>query len=126
MVKVVFRNLANSEVMKNVIKEKVNHILSKFPNLDNSMATVIVGQGHSPTHASSDNIQIKLILTSRGFKPVVLSKEGESATAVIALLFDRLFEVVHRALERRREKTRSARRRWKGSPHLRHEWRAAG
>lgn len=125
MVRVVFRNIPKSEFIKDAVQEKVNHVLTKFPELGNAATTVIVGMENSPLHAGPDNFHVKVILLSKGLKPVILQKEGMTPYQAVANLADRLFEVIHRALERRREKTRSERRKWKGSPHLPHEWRSA-
>jgi ribosome-associated translation inhibitor RaiA len=125
MVRVVFRNLAKSDFVKNVIDEKVNHVLEKFPELVDAATTVVVGMENSPLHAGPDNFQVKLTMFSRGLKPVILQRESDNPYQAVAHLTDRLFEVLHRALERRREKSRSERRKWKGSPHLPYEWRSA-
>lgn len=128
MVRVVFRNLASSESLKGAMTEKVNHVVEKFPDLAsaNSMTTVTVGQQNSILHAGPQLYQVKLILIARGMKPIVLQKTAENVYLAMALLADRLFEVLHRALERRREKARSKSRKWKSSSHLPPEWRSAG
>ncbi|MFN7729968.1 MAG: HPF/RaiA family ribosome-associated protein [Bdellovibrio sp.] len=126
MVRVVFKNLEKSEFIKGVVTNKITHALEKFPELEHATATVTVGMENSPFHAGPDLFQIKIILLSRGLKPIILEKEAGSPYQAAAILTDRLFEVLHRAVERRREKSRSERRHWKGSPHLGHEWRSVG
>jgi ribosome-associated translation inhibitor RaiA len=126
MVRVVFKNLEKSEFIKGVVTDKITHALEKFPELENATATVTVGMENSPLHAGPDLFQVKIILLSRGLKPIILEKEAGSPYQAAAILTDRLFEVLHRAVERRREKSRSERRHWKGSPHLGHEWRSVG
>lgn len=128
MVRVVFRNLATSESLKGAMTEKVQHVIEKFPELasTNSMTTVTVGMQNSVLHAGPQLYQVKLILLARGLKPIVLQKHAENVYLAMAMLADRLFELLHRALEKRREKTRAKGRKWKGSPHLPPEWRSAG
>lgn len=126
MVRVVFKNLEKSEFIKDMVSEKINHTLEKFPELENATATVTVGMENSPFQAGPDLFQVRVILLARGLKPIVLEKQAASPYQATSVLTDRLFEVLHRAVERRREKSRSERRRWKGSPHLGHEWRSAG
>ncbi len=118
MVRVVFRNIEKSELMKDAIETKVSHILAKFPGLQNATTTVIATPG-------PDSYHVKVVLLSRGLKPVILERDGEDANHAFSHLADRLFEVLHRSLERRREKTRSERRKWKESAHLPHEWSSA-
>ncbi|MBX2995203.1 MAG: HPF/RaiA family ribosome-associated protein [Bdellovibrionaceae bacterium] len=126
MVRVVFKNLEKSEFIKDIVSDKITHALEKFPELENATATVTVGMENSPFHAGADLFQVRVILLARGLKPIVLEKQAGSPYQAVAVLTDRLFEVLHRAVERRREKSRSERRRWKGSPHLGHEWRSVG
>jgi len=114
MVRVVFRNFKKSDWMENLIAEKVHHVLSKFPNMHSAKTTVIVGM-ETPNHAGPDIFHVKLIALSKGLKPVVLQKDGENPYQAAANLSDRLFEVLHRALDRRREKNRSEKRRFKGN-----------
>jgi len=126
MVRVVFKNLEKSEFIRGIVTEKISHALEKFPELENATATVTVGMENSPVQAGPDLFQVKIILLSRGLKPIVLEKQAPSPYQASAILSDRLFEVLHRAVEKRRERSRSERRRWKGSPHLGHEWSSAG
>src|SRR5580704_1892713 len=122
MLKVVFRNLAKSEFMKDIIDEKVGHVLEKFPDLVNSATTVVVGMQNTPMHAGPELFRIKLILKSRGLKPIVLEKHSDNAYQAAAMLADRLFEVLHRAIERRREKLRLQRKKWKHSDGAPFDW----
>lgn len=126
MVRVVFKNLEKSEFIQELVREKISHSLAKFPELENATTTITVGMENSQFRAGPDIFQVRLILLSRGLKPIVLEKEAASPYQAAALLSDRLFEVLHRAFDRRRERLRSEKRRWKGSPHLNHEWRSAG
>jgi ribosome-associated translation inhibitor RaiA len=111
--RVAFKNLESSEFMRNLAIEKVNHVLEKFPELDHPTVSIVISMENSQFHAGRDLFKVKAIMLSRGLKPVIIEKEAINPYQAIAHLSDRMFEVIHRSLERRRERARSDRRKWK-------------
>jgi len=126
MVRIVFRNFGQSSRVKDYIQQKVAHVLEKFPEALGSSTTIIVARESSPVHLGPQQFHLKLISLVKGTKPVILEKSGPSAEQALALLADRLFEVMHRAIERKREKNRAQRRTWKTSRALGFDWKRAG
>lgn len=112
MVKVIFKNLEKSEMVSEIVQQKITHVLAKFPELTEAQATVSVEMENSPTHVGKDDFRIKLVVTNRRFKPLVIQKEGANLYQAAAVLADRLFEVLHRSLEKRRDQRRHGARRW--------------
>ena len=112
MVKVIFKNLEKSDMVSEIVQEKVSHVLAKFPELEGATATVSVEMENSPIHAGKDDFRVKLVVTNRRFKPLVLQKEGPNLYQAAAILSDRLFEVLHRSLEKKRDQRRHSQRRW--------------
>lgn len=111
MVKVIFKNLQKSDMVREIVTEKVQHVLSKFPDLKNAAATVFVEMENSLTHPGKDDFRIKLIMASRGNKPVVIQKESDNFYQAASVLADRLFDVLHRYVEKRRDTRRHQQRR---------------
>lgn len=110
MVKVMFKNLAKSEFIENIITERIGHILSKFPGAEKATATAIVSMENSQWQAGPDLFQVKLILFLKGMKPFVLQKQNSNVYQAVAILADRLFESLHRFFERRRDRHKAERR----------------
>lgn len=112
MVKVIFKNLDKSDFVSEIVQEKIAHVLEKFPDMTRNDATVVVEMENSPTHAGKDDFKVKLIMKSPSGKPLVIQKEGPNLYQASAVLADRLFELLHRTLEKRRDIRRGLQRRW--------------
>ncbi|PWU22053.1 MAG: hypothetical protein C5B49_01475 [Bdellovibrio sp.] len=103
MVRVMFKNLQGSEFIAQAVTEKIDHVLAKFPETRNTRASAIVSMENSQFHSGPELYQVKVILELKGMKPVVVEKQSSNVYQASALLADRLFEAVHRHLDRRRE-----------------------
>ena len=106
MVKVIFKNLEKSEMVSEIVQDKISHVLEKFPELTNVNATISVEMENSPVHAGKDDFRVKLVMTNSRLRPVVIQKAGTNLYQAAAILADRLFEVLHRSLEKRRDQRR--------------------
>lgn len=117
MVRVMFKNLKKSDFIEEFLNEKVQHVLSKFPQaLKGGTATAVVSMENSQLHKGADLFQVKLILLLKGMKPIVLQKENGNIYQAVAVLCDRLLESLHRHFERRRDHNRHRRQdRWQTS-----------
>lgn len=112
MVKVIFKNIEKTESIVSIVQEKISHILGKFPELVDATATVSLEMENSPQHVGRDDFRVKLVMSHRGARPIVIEKEGENLYQTTAILADRLLEILHRAVEKRRDSKRSVQRRW--------------
>lgn len=117
MVRVMFKNLKKSDFIEEFLSEKVQHILSKFPEATKGgSATAVVAMENSQLHRGADLFQVKLILLLKGMKPIILQKENGNIYQAVAVLCDRLLESLHRHFERRRDQYRHRRpSRWSRS-----------
>jgi ribosome-associated translation inhibitor RaiA len=118
MVKVVFKNLEKSEMVRSVTAERIEKTINKFSDLAKMAATVIVSREHSHEHSGVDLFSAKLLLAGNGHKPVILEKRAESLYQAVALVTDRALEIFHRAVTKDREGLRHRKRKWKAS----HRW----
>ncbi len=114
MVRVMFKNLKKSQFIENILDERIQHVLSKFPEAKGGTATAVVAMENSQFKKGADLFQVKLILLLKGMKPIVLIKENGNIYQAVAVLTDRLLESLHRHFERRRDSHRVDRRssRW--------------
>ncbi len=113
MVKVVFKNLKKSELVREVTTERIEKTISKFSELARMAATVIVSREHSNEHSGASLFSAKLMLAGNGHKPLILEKRAESLYQALALVTDRAAEIFQRALSKDRETGRHRKRRWK-------------
>lgn len=110
MVRVMFKNLKKSDFIEDILNERVEHVLSKFPEATKGgTATAVVAMENSHLHKGADLFQVKLILLLKGMKPIILQKENGNIYQAVAVLCDRLLESLHRHFERRRDHHRHRR-----------------
>lgn len=107
-VQVVFQNLKKSEFIRNLLNERVESVLSKFPQSDLGSATVYVGMENSPRHAGPDLFHVKVLWKERRGAPIILTRKSSSLFEATADVVDRLLERVHRVHDRSVTKRRGA------------------
>ncbi len=117
MLKVVFKNLHKSDLAEDIVTSKVNAVLDKFPEFKSSTATAILEMENSRLQSGPDNFNIKLILKNKYLGPIVFQRRGSNLYQAASHLTDRLLEVLHRAVEKRRDMIRSNRRHVKHATH---------
>ncbi len=113
MIRVVFKNLEKSDIVRAITSDRIERTISKFSELARMAATVIVSKEHSCEHSGPDLFSAKLLLVGNGHKPVVLEKRAESLYQAIALVTDRATEIFQRILSKDRRTLRNKKRRWK-------------
>lgn len=117
MVKIIFKNLQKSEILRDIVSDRIERIVRKFPEFDVNNArvhgTVIVSMENSPFKKGADHFTLKLILNGSGLKTIIIEKSAESMYMALALLTDHLIEVLHRCLEKRRELGKEQQRQFK-------------
>lgn len=113
MLRVVFKNLRKSKFAEDIVSTKVTAVLEKFPEFRPTSATAILEMENSPLQAGPDIYNVKLILTDKSLSPIVLQMKSGHLYQAAAMLSDRLLEVLHRAVAKRRDLRRFRRRREK-------------
>ncbi len=122
MVKVIFKNLAKSEMIRNIVTDKIQKTIGKFSNVEHLSSTVIVGREHSPEHTGVEWFSVKFLIHGKGIKPIVLEKRAEDLYLALAMVSDRAFELMHRSIEKERLTHRHERRRWKENNKYARSW----
>lgn len=122
MIKVIFKNLERSDLIRSVAEERIEKTISKFPEFKELSSTVIVGREHSQEHSGVDAFSAKLLIEGYGARPVVLEKKAESLYQAIALVTDRALEILHRALDKERGQKRQERRRFRYNKRWAHSF----
>jgi len=106
MVQVVFKNMEASTLAKNVIQERVSHILKKFPTLVGHKITLTLEMYNSPKQSGPDLYAANVLVTGKTFKSIRLKKTSENFYQAIAVLMDRFIYTVSRNNDRRSQMTK--------------------
>lgn len=122
MVKVVFKNLAKSEMIRDIVMNRVEKTMAKFLDLEKVSSTVIVAREHSHEHTGVDWFSVKLLIAGKGLKPIVLEKRAEGLYQALAMVSDRALEILHRSIEKSRFENRHERRKWKSDHKYARYW----
>jgi ribosome-associated translation inhibitor RaiA len=101
MVQVVFKNMETSTLAKNVIQERVSHIVKKFPTLADHKITMTLEMYNSPKQAGPDMYSANVLVTGKTFKAIRLKKTSENFYHAIAVLMDRFVYTISKKSDRR-------------------------
>ena len=112
-VQVVFQNLKKSEFVNQIVHERVESVLEKFPQTEKGNAIVYVSMENSHHQAGPDFFKVKVLLKGLKMKPIVLAKHSQNLYEATAQVVDSLLESFHRHSEKLMTKRRSSQRRLK-------------
>lgn len=122
MVKVIFKNLKKSDMVRNIVSEKIEKTVNKFPEMEQVSSTVIVSREHSPEHTGVEWFSVKLLVNGKGIRPIVLEKSAEALYQALAMVSDRALEILHRSLAKERVIHRHKKRKWKSDHKYARYW----
>jgi ribosome-associated translation inhibitor RaiA len=113
MVKIVFKNLEKSDIIRKVAIARVQKALERFSDIDSLASTVVLSREHSREHAGLDEYSVKLILGAQGHRPVIVEKRAANFYQALAMVLDRAMDILHQSFAKERLAVRHERRRWK-------------
>lgn len=104
--KVVFKNFHRSEIVENIVRERVGGVIDKFPDLAQSDIMVTLSEENSPFQAGPDEYGVKLIARGGRYRDLVLKKSSQNLYIALAMVIERLSERLKRHSERTHSKWR--------------------
>lgn len=112
MIRVVFKNMSNSETMKESVFQRLTSFEEKFPDLLQSKMTVTVELRNSPEHPGQDLYSVTLHIHGGRYHGVRLQKSSIKLLAAISDVADHLLERLNRFGDRTRMKERKLARKF--------------
>jgi ribosome-associated translation inhibitor RaiA len=106
MVKVIFKNMERSELAQKAVTERMEAVISKFPDLTNSGIAVTLEMLNSPVQAGPDLFSIKIHIHSGRYRGIRLQKSSPNLYVALADAIDHILEVLNRFGDRVRVKER--------------------
>jgi ribosome-associated translation inhibitor RaiA len=107
MVKIIFRNLEESELAKDITFERVLSIVDRFPELDQHKMSVTLSMDNSPLKPGPDLFKVKLLINGKKFKNITLEKSAASLYTALAKVVEQALERLNRFGDRQRVKNRN-------------------
>lgn len=108
--KIIFKNLKRSELVKEVVLERFSATIARFPDLLSSRPTVILSMQNSPFQAGPDLFSVKFICESGRYRNLVLEKSAPNIYVALADLIEHLLERLSRFGDKERMKQRRSAR----------------
>jgi ribosome-associated translation inhibitor RaiA len=115
MIKVTFKNLEKSNLAENIVIEKMNFLVEKFPDLEQHSIQMTLSMDNSSSQAGPDEFGIKVQIKGKKFDGLILEKREKSLYLAMALVYEALLELLNRRTDKLRVKSRTQLRKVKYS-----------
>lgn len=107
MINIKFKNLDQSEMAREAVTERINAIVEKFPDLQNSKIDVTLEMQNSPFKAGPDAFVVKVFVNTGRYKGIAVSKTNTNLYVALADLVDNMLEKLNRFGDKARIKARN-------------------
>jgi len=102
MIKVIFKNLSKSSLAKKIIQDKIRAIVDKFPDLRSHSIHVTLSRNNSAIQAGPDEYLVRLHISGRKFKNLILEKKADTVYHAFAFLKNSALELLNRNTDKMR------------------------
>lgn len=105
-IQIKFKNLEKSEIAKEAVTERIEALVEKFSDLNESKLQVTLEMENSPTQAGPDLFKVKLHVLSGRFDGITVEKSDSNLYMALAEVVDHMLEVLNRFGDKIRVKER--------------------
>ncbi len=105
-----FKNLEKSEMARDAVRERVEALIEKFPDLAFSKIQVTLEMENSPTHVGPDFFKVKLHISRARYDGITVEKSDASLYVALAEVAGHMLESLNRFGDRARVKERKCAR----------------
>lgn len=107
MIHLKFKNLEKSELAREVVEERIEALVEKFPDLNESKVQVTLEMENSPTQAGPDLFRVKLHIVRGRYDGITYDKADANLYVALAGVVDHMLEKLNRFGDRLRVKERT-------------------
>jgi ribosome-associated translation inhibitor RaiA len=111
--RVLFRNMADSDLIRSVVLERFQQTAERFPDLTGHRLTLSLTMENSPRQAGPDAFTVELSIAGTKYRNLRLRRTADNLYVAIAEVHDRALERLNRAGDKLRVRSRNVERRWK-------------
>jgi ribosome-associated translation inhibitor RaiA len=97
MIKIVFKNLESSELAKQIVKDRIEPVLAKFPKLLDHQVSVTLEMENSPSQAGPDLFNVIIQIKGKTYKFLKTEKSDINLYRAVAMASDGLFELLSKS-----------------------------
>lgn len=107
MIRIVFKNLEESELAKEAVLDQLQSTLDRFPDLLNHKLTFTLSMDNSQFKPGPDLFKVKLIISGNKYDGVILEKSAKNLYIALSDLSDHTLERLNRFGDKQRIKYRN-------------------
>ncbi len=107
MIQIKFKNLEKSELAREAVNDRVEALMDKFPDLNESKVQVTLEMENSPLQAGPDFFRVKLHVARGRYDGITVEKADSSLYVALAEVVDHMLEKLNRFGDRSRVKERT-------------------
>lgn len=104
--KIVFKNLEHSDLVKQFVEDRFEPLTEKFPHLRSHKMTITLEMENSPVKPGRDSFSARVLVDGRKFRGLNFTRTSPNLYAAIAESVDGMLELLNRAGERYRVRSR--------------------
>lgn len=106
MIQIKFKNLDKSEMAREAVQERMEALIDKFEDLNESKIQVTLEMENSPLQAGPDLFKVKLHVSRGRYDGITMEKSDSNLYVAVAEVVDHMLEVLNRFGDRARVKER--------------------
>jgi ribosome-associated translation inhibitor RaiA len=108
MLKIVFKNLEPSQLARDIVKQRIEPIIEKFPALTGHKVTLTLEMENSPDQAGPDLFTVSSMVTGKNFNNLKIKKSSRNFFLATAELVDGFNELLSRENDRLFKRNRNS------------------
>lgn len=110
MIRIVFKNLEESELAKEAVYEQLQNTFERFPDLLGHKLTFTLSMDNSQFKPGPDLFKVKLVITGKKYGGVILEKSAKNLYTALSDLSEYSLERLNRFGDKKRMKKLSQER----------------
>jgi ribosome-associated translation inhibitor RaiA len=104
--KIVFKNLEHSDLVKKIVEDRFESLAGKFPQLRSHKMIITLEMENSPVKAGKDSFSARVLIDGRKYRGLSFTRTSSNLYVAVAEAVDGMLELLNRAGERYRVRSR--------------------
>jgi len=107
MIRIIFKDLDESELAKEAVFDRIQATMDRFPDLTRHKLTFTLSMDNSQFKPGPDLFKVKLVITGKKYGGIILEKSAISLYTALADVSNHMLERLNRYGDKKRIKDRS-------------------
>ncbi len=96
MITIIWKNITESDLTRDIIQQRLDTIIERFPDLLQRRVTVTLSMQNSPQQAGPDAFNVKFRVSEGRYRGLVVEQSSYHLYAALALVVESLLERLNR------------------------------